>query len=421
MRPLRFFHAADLHLDSPFRGHLDAAGELAPVLREATFAAWRRLVDAAIAAKADFVLLAGDLYDARDRSLRAQLALRDGLARLDAAGIRSFLVHGNHDPLSGRYAQVRLPPSAHVFDAMPAQVEVALDGSLAATVSGASYPRADVTENLARAFPKPEGPFAIGLLHANLGGDTGHANYAPCTLGELAATGHRYWALGHVHAARVERSNGAVIAYPGNLQGRSARETGPKGCLDVTVSAAGEIEARPVALDEVRWHRPQVAIDGLGSIDALEEKIDEEIRAALASPAGDDHRPAGHVFRFELIGRGALHASIALAADREDLLASLRERWLSRSTARQFAIVERIVDRTGRAVDLAQLLQEPSLVGDALRLAAEARREGPARAALLAALEPMRRKTRDLVPAPDLEKVLERASEIVVDLLEGEG
>src|SRR4051812_7615375 len=204
MRPIRFLHAADLHLDSPFRGHVETAGDFGPAIREATFATFHRIIDTAIAEKVDFVLLAGDLYDARDRSLRAQLRLRDGLGRLDDARIRSYVVHGNHDPLSGRAAQVTLPPLAHVFDSAIATVEVKRDWETIATVTGVSYARAEVTDNLAAQFPEPgSSPYAIALLHANLGGDSAHANYAPCTRDDLASRKFRYWALGHVHQQAV--------------------------------------------------------------------------------------------------------------------------------------------------------------------------------------------------------------------------
>src|SRR5437868_3130490 len=95
----KFVHAADLHLDSPLRG-VRAEGRLREILDRATFTAMQRAVDLCLKEKVDFLLLAGDLFDAKDRSVRARLALREQLLRLDAAGIPSFIVHGNHDPLT---------------------------------------------------------------------------------------------------------------------------------------------------------------------------------------------------------------------------------------------------------------------------------------------------------------------------------
>ena len=59
--------------------------------------------------------MAGDVYDGADRSLRAQLKFVDGLKQLDSAGIRSFICHGNHDPLDGWEARLDLPPGCVRF------------------------------------------------------------------------------------------------------------------------------------------------------------------------------------------------------------------------------------------------------------------------------------------------------------------
>ena len=107
MSKLRFVHAADLHLDSPFRGISNEAPEhVADTLRRATFDAYRNIIDLCLREHVDALLVAGDVYDGADRSLRAQLKFVEGLAGLDAAGIRSFICHGNHDPLDGWEAPV---------------------------------------------------------------------------------------------------------------------------------------------------------------------------------------------------------------------------------------------------------------------------------------------------------------------------
>src|SRR5260370_8789802 len=90
----KFVHAADLHLDSPLCTR--AAGALQPIFDDATFTTLRRIVDLCLAEKAAFLLLAGDLFEYRDRSIRARLELRRQLARLDGAGIGPFILPGTH-------------------------------------------------------------------------------------------------------------------------------------------------------------------------------------------------------------------------------------------------------------------------------------------------------------------------------------
>ena len=101
MDSLKFIHTADLHLDSPFTGLGSVNAELARAAQNAAFEAFEGLVDRAVREEVDFFLVAGDIYDSADRSLRAQLRFCRALQRLAERGIPSFVVHGNHDPLDG--------------------------------------------------------------------------------------------------------------------------------------------------------------------------------------------------------------------------------------------------------------------------------------------------------------------------------
>ena len=117
MPKFRFVHAADLHLDSPFRGiHNEAPAHVAQTLSNATFDAYRNIIDLCLQEEVDALLVAGDIYDGADRSLRAQLRFVDGLKQLDRAGTRSFICHGNHDPLDGWEARLDLPESCVRLD-----------------------------------------------------------------------------------------------------------------------------------------------------------------------------------------------------------------------------------------------------------------------------------------------------------------
>ena len=142
MPRLRFVHAADLHLDSPFTGlRAVAPGEVSGALRSATFEVYDRIVDLCIEERVDALLVAGDVYDGADRSLRAQLKFVDGLRRLDEAGIRSFICHGNHDPLDGWEARLDLPAGCVRFGSQVTGEPVFPSDPGRATVYGMSYPQ----------------------------------------------------------------------------------------------------------------------------------------------------------------------------------------------------------------------------------------------------------------------------------------
>src|SRR4029077_11363517 len=127
-------------------------------------------------------------------------------------------------------------------------------GREVAHVTGVSYMRERVTDNLSLSFKVPDAaPYSIALLHANVANQSGHADYAPATTGDLAAAGFNYWALGHVHTRSVLATEPAMIVYPGNTQGRNARETGARGCLQVDVDMHGRTQLEFVETCVARW------------------------------------------------------------------------------------------------------------------------------------------------------------------------
>ena len=362
--PFSFVHCADLHLDSPFEGIHAAAPEIATVLREATFQALNQIIDLARREQADFIIVAGDVHDGENRSLRAQLRFRDALRKAADAGISCFIAHGNHDPLSGWEAHLTMPDQARRFGGHRVECfPLERNGATLAHIYGISYPVREVKANLATGFKRdPEAPFAIGVLHCNVGGDPDYDNYAPCNLQDLAAAGLDYWALGHIHAQKIMRTQDPCIIYPGNPQGRSWREMGARGCYLVRVDAARRISPTFVATDVVRWFRQDLDIGEFSTWDDLLDalyRVREEVRAAATGRAA--------ILRLSLAGRGDLHRELAKRIDLErDLAEPLREGEPERP---DFVWVESIQTQTRPPLDLAQRRLVQDFVGDFLNAA----------------------------------------------------
>ena len=431
LEPFRFLHTGDLHLDSPVTGlTAEAPPEVLATLRRATTDAWRAIVRLAQGERVDFVVVAGDVFENSSPTLLGQTRFRDGLAELADAGIPSFVVHGNHDPLDGRSwsPSLSFPAAAHRFGSAAVEsVPVLRAGTEIARVHGRSYPRAAVTDNYAQEFrADPDAPFSVGLLHTNVGDRPGHGNYAPCSVDDLRASGMDYWALGHIHQP------GSVLADPpavycGIPQGRDPGELGARGCYLVEVDAARRVIPRFVATDLVRWHPLAVDIAELADDEALGRACREGIGAAIDTANG-----RSLVIRLVLEGRGPLHAQLSRTGYLDDLRTLLNEEG---STVAPFAWVESIRDATRPDVDLETRRGAPDFVGDFLRTAAEARRserttdpeEHERWAAILrAAVAPVfdenqrgRRHLRDARPG-DTEltgSLLDEAEALAVDLL----
>ncbi|NQW19172.1 MAG: DNA repair exonuclease [Chloroflexi bacterium] len=364
MESFRFVHAADLHIDSPFAGIGDADNRVATRLREATYEAFQNLVNLCINQKADFLVIAGDVYDGADRSVRAQLRFRDGISRLAAAGIQSFVVHGNHDPLDGWQSSISWPEGVHIFGVTPEWKNFEKNGEVVAAVQGMSYPTREVTDNLAIRFSPPESSniFAIGLLHANVGANSAHPNYAPCTVEDLSEAGIDYWALGHVHTRQTLKRAAPVIAYPGNIQGRHPNEVGARGALVVDVDPSGASRSEFVALDVVRWERSEVDISNIETIDSLDSAI-RQATDNLSAQAED----RDVVCRLNLVGRGSLHEQLAAGGAVEDLLDAVRGTWSGGGSP--WVWVERIVDSTRPAIDIESRAKQDDFLGATLKRA----------------------------------------------------
>lgn len=296
----KFLHAADIHLDSPLRGLARYEGVPAEVVRTATRTALDNLVERAIAEEVAFVILAGDLYDGTWEAFATGLYFCSAMGRLHKAGIEVYLVYGNHDAESHLTRDLPLPDNVRVFSKR--QAETLVHPGTGVVLHGQSYKARDPGGDLAAHYPEARaGAFNVGVLHTALTGDRGHAPYAPCTPDQLAAKGYDYWALGHVHAHDVVRRD-PYIVFPGNLQGRNIRETGPKGAVLVSVTHGRVSALDHLKLDVVRW-AVSVA-DMAGAV--TEAEVHERIRGSLADVLENaDGRPV--MARVRLIGSTELH------------------------------------------------------------------------------------------------------------------
>ena len=403
MESLRFVHAADLHLDSRFRGIGRARPALRDRLQSATLGALERVVDHTISVKADFLIIAGDLYDSKDRSLRALVAFRKEMERLAERNIPVFVVHGNHDPLNGWGSGFQLPPNVITFGGRADTEPFIRRGREVAQITGISYTRERVTDNLAASFKPAEGaPYSIAVLHANVGHQSGHADYAPATIEELTAAGFDYWALGHVHTRSVLATEPAMVVYPGNSQGRNPREGGPRGCYQVDIDTHGRACLEFVDTSVARWSHIELSIRESTQMDQLVDSMLEKGRDAASVFDGPT------VVRCTIRGNGPLHRDL----QREEMDEELRE------VLQSVVVAESVRICTGPELDIESLTRTETMVSDFLKLSERALEDPELRQKLADSLTPLFRR-RDMPPIDDarLREWIERAATMGVDLL----
>ncbi len=310
-----FLHAADLHLDSPLKGLQSKSAEIAASVANASRTAFERLIDLAIAEQCAFVLLAGDIFDGEWPDFRSGQYFVSRMRRLDEARIPVFVVLGNHDAENRFTRRLEFSPNVTVIGSTAPETHLLDDLNVA--IHGVSFAARDVLDNLAKDYPAPiAGMFNIGLLHTALTGRSGHATYAPCSPEQLQLHGYDYWALGHVHRHEIVCADPYVV-FPGNLQGRHIRETGPKGAVLVRVDGGRIVTVSHQPLDAVRWE--VVCVDLTGSGDA--ETAMADVRRALRE-AYDRADGRALALRLQLKGRAATHAALLIDAQtlRDDLV-----------------------------------------------------------------------------------------------------
>ena len=328
---MRIVHAADIHLDTPYRRH-DAA--LRQRLQDAGREVFTALVDLTIQEDADALLIAGDLFDNEWLTIATERVLTSELARLTDAGVTVVYATGNHDPGRTNYRAANIDwPSANFHlqsSRTPRKIPIDRGGERVGWVVAAGHQTTHESTRLAETFPTaPDPQPAVGLLHADVGGAQGAPDdeagnvYAPAALADLDPS-YDYWALGHIHKRQRLREDSPAW-YPGNLQGRDFGETGAKGVLVVDLNPPELPQVRFHPLAPVRWER--LTVSNLGEAHAIGD-VHTAIRAKF-----DGLREAGDamlgdqewILRVELSGPCPLAALLRQDEERDGLAEYLCE------------------------------------------------------------------------------------------------
>ncbi|EIZ2750585.1 exonuclease SbcCD subunit D [Listeria monocytogenes] len=239
MKEIQFLHMADLHLDSPFIGLSTLPQPLFSAIQESTFQSLERITTVAIKEAVDFVLIAGDIYDSEDQSVRAQARFAKEMKRLEAANIPVFMIHGNHDFIEKHKEKLALPSNVHVFSEQVEVMSYKTVTGVSVNIYGFSYNERHIRSSRVDEYKiQGDADFHIALLHGSeVSSSEEHDVYAPFRVQEISKKGFDYWALGHIHKRQLLAESPSIY-YPGNIQGRNRKESGEKGASIVTLSEA---------------------------------------------------------------------------------------------------------------------------------------------------------------------------------------
>lgn len=256
-----FIHISDIHLGRAFSNLSTYSFDesIKSLYENAVEVAFNNFINFAIEKNIDFVLISGDTFDNTAQDFKSKLILKEGLKKLDLAGIKVFLICGNHDPILA-YNKITFNFDENsnikiigINTPEYGQFEV----NDFAIIHAFSYKENHIKENPLQYFEraKANDKFNIGLLHCDLNADKA-SPYFPVSTTELNEFNYDYWALGHIHIP----SDNEKIGYAGTIQGRNTKEIGAHGFKYIVVENNNIVQNILIPIDVIRYENFEINI-----------------------------------------------------------------------------------------------------------------------------------------------------------------
>ena len=281
--PVRFVHAANVYLDVPLNVTEPLSDELQSIAADATITSFERVVTACVERKAHFLLLSGNVFVERHRSLRARVSLLQGLNRLADHAIPVIVVPGRSDPPEAWRAISPLPKNVTVCcggDEVP--VAVIRESRVIATVTGNSAVTV-ADEYGIGSEPSDDArtrrPLQIGLLPQqltaawvdSLHGETAdsRAEIEESLKQHLRQSSLDYALMMDTDARTTIKANNRTAHSPGKTQENNRFDTPQSSCTLVDVDSGGAVRCTSIPTGIVGWHAWDIGLDEVADPDDL--------------------------------------------------------------------------------------------------------------------------------------------------------
>ncbi|MBI9013927.1 MAG: metallophosphoesterase [Clostridiales bacterium] len=273
---IRLLHISDVHINKSFATKDEV---LRHRMQRAVIRSFQNAITYCISNDLDALMIAGDLFDSQQVSLKDGELVKDAFEQLKKHDIKVFYASGNHDftHYDSKIRHLDYPSNVKTFfgdDVKTYELHDRITHDIYKVV-GCGHVMQHESRPLIENFPVGK---HIGLAHSMVAspitkGDEG--DYLPSTIDTLTSKGYLYFALGHIH------QNGPIdkhetIYYAGALQGLNSNETGVKGGNLVTIND-GQVDVKFVALAVMSFEKMDIDITGLDTMDALFESTKVEL------------------------------------------------------------------------------------------------------------------------------------------------
>ena len=221
-------HCADLHIDSPFTT-FSANSDKAAIRREELLGTFSRIVSLSRENRADFLLIAGDLFDEARVSQGTLEFINNRFKEIPE--ITVCISPGNHDPYNSGspYKTFDWAENVHIFGEQLGYVEKS-----GVRIYGRAFTGHFARTPLLRSgggLPKLEASYInILLLHGDI--NSSSSVYNPIDVDDFGRCGFDYVALGHIHKRTDIKYSGSVpYCYCGVPEGRGFDEPDECGVI----------------------------------------------------------------------------------------------------------------------------------------------------------------------------------------------
>lgn len=304
--PLRFLHAADLHLERLGEAVSDAPAWLRDLLLGAAEQAAQKLFELA-EQQVDFVLLAGDVLDPLAADARACFFLVEQFQRLAQQNITVYWAGGTVDAPQRWPTELTLPDNVRLFSHEQATSYVHRRGEQPlARIIGLSRDGQPV---------RLDDFVADDTVATTIGLVPGQVDPAL-----LESRGLNYWALGGRHRRQTLFHHAQAAHDPGPTQGQSFDEPGAHGATLVEQTVDGRLRLEFLPSDVCRWITATLAVEPDWSLAGLQQRLVQEA-AALRDAAGRFTT----LVRWELAGSGLALDQLRRSTAADSLLSVLRQ------------------------------------------------------------------------------------------------
>ncbi|MBE0449249.1 MAG: DNA repair exonuclease [Clostridia bacterium] len=352
---VRVLHLSDLHLNTGFGSKKQSVRES---LKEALLNAFEKSVHYAVANRLDAIIIAGDLFDNDNINFHMEKRILKNIQSILDSDIDIFYSTGNHDPMgtTNILNAYKSHPRLHIFesDEIVRKSMQSKDGT-SYEVVGCGHKSKGEKRNLIKKFPFKNNRLPwIGIAHASVPSArtvSEKESYMPTALSDIESLDYDYFALGHIH---IRQKLTQKVAYSGNIQGLSIKETGNKGGYLVELDMSST-NVTPVDFHEIEWVYTELEITPeTTNFESLSILMTRSIMEKVAI------NEKSYICRVALKGRSSLY---------KELKESSNIRFLEEDLCNELGVLDLEIktDAVTRNIDIEELKREATVLSYALR------------------------------------------------------